>query len=126
MGSATSSPMGAIAVVDDDEAVCDSTRFLLETYDFDVHTYQSGAEFLSDNPVIACLIVDYHMPGLTGLDVVSELRKRGRAVPTIIMITATTDPIVERRAAELGIKQVLKKPLSNQVLLSMLRGQLEQ
>ena len=126
MGSAMTSPVGAIAVVDDDAAVCDSTRFLLETYDFDVRTYQSGAEFLCDNPPIACLIVDYHMPGLTGLDVVSELRKRGRAVPTIIMITATTDPIVERRAAELGIKQVLKKPLSNQVLLSMLRSQLEQ
>ena len=42
------------------------------------------------------------------------------------MITATTDPIVERRAAELGIRQVLKKPLSNQVLLSTIRGQLEQ
>jgi two-component system, LuxR family, response regulator FixJ len=121
MGSAMTSPAGAIAVVDDDAAVCDSTRFLLETYDFDVHTYQSGADFLRDNPAIACLIVDYHMPGLTGLDVVSELRKRGRAVPTIIMITATTDPIVERRAAELGIRQVLKKPLSNQVLLSTLR-----
>jgi len=126
MGSATTPPAGTIAVVDDDAAVCDSTRFLLETYDFDVHTYQSGAEFLCDNPAIACLIVDYHMPGLTGLDVVSELRKRGRAVPTIIMITATTDPIVERRAAELGIRQVLKKPLSNQVLLSTIRGQLEQ
>jgi len=126
MASALTSPLGAIAVVDDDAAVCDSTRFLLETYDFDVHSYQSGAEFLRDNPAIACLIVDYHMPGLTGLDVVSELRKRGRAVPTIIMITATTDPIVERRAAELGIRQVLKKPLSNQVLLSTIRGQLEQ
>ena len=126
MGSATTPPAGTIAVVDDDAAVCDSTRFLLETYDFDVHTYQSGPEFLCDNPAIACLIVDYHMPGLTGLDVVSELRKRGRAVPTIIMITATTDPIVERRAAELGIRQVLKKPLSNQVLLSTIRGQLEQ
>ena len=116
----------AIAIVDDDAAVCDSTRFLLETYDFDVHTYQSGADFLRDNPAIACLIVDYHMPELNGLDVVSELRKRGRAVPTIIMITATTDPTVERRAAQLGILQVLKKPLSNQVLLNTLRGQLEQ
>jgi CheY-like chemotaxis protein len=66
------------------------------------------------------------MPGLTGLDVVSELRKRGRTIPTIIMITATTDPIIERRAAELGIREVLKKPLSNQVLLSTIRHQLGQ
>ena len=67
-----------IAVIDDDAAVCDLTRFLLETYDFDVHTYQSGVDFLRDNPAIACLIVDYHMPGLNGLEVVAELRKRGR------------------------------------------------
>jgi two-component system, LuxR family, response regulator FixJ len=114
----------AVAVVDDDAAVCDSTRFLLETYDLEVQTYQSGAEFLRDAPAIACLIVDYHMPGLNGLELVSELRKRGSQLPTIIMITATTDPTVERRAAELGIKQVLKKPLSNQVLLGAIRGEL--
>jgi two-component system, LuxR family, response regulator FixJ len=114
---------GAIAVIDDDPAVCKSTRFVLETYDFDVHTYQSGADFLRDNPVIACLIVDYHMPGLNGLEVVSELRQRGRPVPTIIMISATTNPAVERHAAELGIMQVLKKPLSNQVLLKAVRDE---
>jgi len=113
----------SVAVVDDDEAVCDSTRLLLETYDLDVQTYQSGAEFLREAPVIACLIVDYHMPGLNGLEVVSELRRRGSHVPTIIMITATADPMVERRATELGIKQVLKKPLSNRVLLGAIRGE---
>ena len=64
------------------------------------------------------------MPGLNGLEVVAKLRKRGREVPAIIMITAATDPSVERSAAELGIGQVLKKPLANQVLLSTLRDQL--
>jgi two-component system, LuxR family, response regulator FixJ len=115
-----------IAIVDDDVAVCDSMRFLLETYNFDVHTYQSGADFLHDNSVIDCLIVDYHMPGLNGLELVTELRKRGHAVPVIIMITAATDPSVERSAAELGIRHILKKPLANQVLLSTLRDQLGQ
>ena len=113
----------AVAIVDDDAAVCDSTRFLLEAYDFGVRTYQSGADFLDDDPDIACLIVDYQMPGLNGLDFVSELRKRGSMVPAI-MITATADPTVERRAASLGIKRVLKKPLSNQVLLVAIREEL--
>ena len=115
-----------IAIVDDDAAVCDSTRFLLETYDFDVHTYQSSTDFLRDNSVIGCLIVDYHMPELNGLELVTELRKRGRAIPMIIMITAAIDPSVERSAAELGIRHILKKPLANQVLLSTLRDQLGQ
>ena len=114
----------AIAVIDDDAAVCDSTRFLLETYDFNVHTYQSGADFLRDDPVIACLIVDYHMPEMDGLEVVAELRRRGRQIPAMIMITAAAGPEIEQRAAELGIRHVLKKPLSHQILLSTLRDQL--
>jgi CheY-like chemotaxis protein len=80
---------------------------------------------MRDNPVIACLIVDYHMPEMDGLKVVAELRERGRDVPAIIMITAATDPSVERSAAELGVRHVLKKPLANQVLLSTLRDQLK-
>jgi FixJ family two-component response regulator len=112
-----------VAVIDDDAAVCESTRFLLETYDFEVRTYLSGTDFLRDNPDIACLIVDYQLPGLNGLELVSELRTRGSPVPAI-MITATSDPAVERRAAELGIREVLQKPLSNQMLLRAVREEL--
>ena len=119
-----SSPNGTVAVVDDDAAVCDSTRVMLEAYGYEVRTYLSGAEFLRDAPNVGCLVVDYRMPGLSGLDFVSELRKRGTSVPTI-MITATSDPSVERRAAELGISQVLHKPLSNRVLMNAISQELE-
>jgi two-component system response regulator FixJ len=124
VGQAMNPDGQVIAIVDDDAAVCDSMRLLLEVYDFGVLTYQSGADFLTDDPDVACLIVDYLMPGLNGLEFVSELRKRGSQVPTII-ITATTDPNVEHRAAALGIKRVLKKPLSNRVLLDAIREELE-
>jgi two-component system response regulator FixJ len=105
-----------IAVVDDDAAVCDSTRVLLEAYNFDVLTYFNGADFLRDNPDVVCVIVDYRMPGLDGLDFVSQLREGGSTVPAI-MITATRFPALERRPAELGIQQVLQKPISGQALL---------
>lgn len=114
----------SVAVVDDDEAVCASTCFLLEIYGFAVRTYLNGAAFLKDNPNIECIVVDYHMPGLNGLELASELRARGSHVP-VIMITATADATVERRAAELGIKRILRKPLSNQVLLNAVREELE-
>ena len=122
-GETTSGRGPVVAVIDDDAAVCESTRFLLETYDFEVRTYLSGPDFLRDFPDIACLIVDYQLPGLNGLEVILELRARGSEV-SAIMITATTDSAVERRAAELGIKQVLQKPLSNQILLRAVREEL--
>jgi two-component system, LuxR family, response regulator FixJ len=113
-----------IAVVDDDAAVCDSTRFLLEAHNLDVQTYLGGVDFLRENPDVACVIVDYQMPSLNGLDFMSELRQRGSTLPAI-MITATSDPIVDRRAAQLGITQVLRKPLSGQVLLGAIRKELD-
>jgi two-component system, LuxR family, response regulator FixJ len=113
-----------IAVVDDDAAVCESTRFLLEANSLDVQTYLSGADFLRENPDVSCVIVDYQMPGLNGLDLMSELRQRGSTLPAI-MITATSDPTVDRRAAQFGITQVLRKPLSGQALLGAIRKELD-
>jgi two-component system, LuxR family, response regulator FixJ len=101
-----------------------STRVLLEAYSFEVLTYLTGADFLRDNPDVVCVIVDYRMPGLDRLDFVAELRQRGSTVPAI-MITATSFPELERRAAELGIQQVLQKPISGQVLLCAIREELE-
>jgi two-component system, LuxR family, response regulator FixJ len=60
------------------------------------------------------------MPGLDGLELISELRKRGSQVP-IIMITTTTNSAVQRRAVELGIKRFLEKPVSHEALLSAIR-----
>lgn len=114
----------SIALVDDDEAVLDAVQGLLEVFDVEVRTYQSGAAFLQENPKVACLILDYNMPNLNGFDVLSELRHRGVALPTI-MITAIGDRTVERRAAEMGVRGVLAKPLKTPVLLKALREAME-
>jgi FixJ family two-component response regulator len=114
----------SIALVDDDEAVLDAIQGLLEVFDVEVRTYQSGADFLQDNRKIACLIIDYNMPDLSGFDVISELRKRGIELPTI-MITTIGDLAVERRAAEMGVKRVLAKPVKTPVLLTALREAME-
>jgi CheY-like chemotaxis protein len=113
----------AVGVVDDDAAVCDSTRVLLEALDYEVHTYANAAEFFAANPNVACVIADYHMPGLNGLELTAELRKRGSQVPVII-ITAMSDPRIESRAVELGIKSVLKKPLGG-ALMAALESELD-
>jgi two-component system, LuxR family, response regulator FixJ len=114
-----------IAVVDDDPAVSDSIRALLEAHGAFVHTYQSGSAFLRASPKVDCLVLDYHMPGLNGLDVISELQKNGRTAPTVL-ITAIDDPSVEQRALRLGIKELVKKSSGPQALLQTIRAKLEE
>ena len=108
----------AVAVVDDDAAVCDSTQVLLEVLGYKVHTYSNAAEFLAAGPTVACVVADYNMPGLNGLELTAELRKRGNAVP-VIMITAMSDPRIEAQATQLGIKAVLKKPLGTALIAAL-------
>jgi two-component system, LuxR family, response regulator FixJ len=112
----------AVAVVDDDPAVCDSIQILLDVHGFVAHTYLSGATFLQEQRQISCLIVDYQMPGLNGLELVAEWRTRSSAVP-VIMMTATTDARIGARAAQLGITRVLTKPLGS-ALISALQEEL--
>jgi two-component system, LuxR family, response regulator FixJ len=103
-----------IALIDDDAAIVDSTRILLETKGAHVLTYQSGIDFLRDSPGSDCLVVDYFMPEMNGLAVVSELRRRGDFGPAIMM-TALNEPTLEHRAAELGIsRQVARRDRATQ------------
>lgn len=78
-GNGTSLEGRVVAIIDDDAAVRDSTRLLLEIHDVRVETYQSGGEFLAKKPEVACLIVDYQMPDLDGLELIAEARTQGCA-----------------------------------------------
>jgi FixJ family two-component response regulator len=107
-----------IAVVDDDDAVRDSLRFLLEIVGYPVATYRSAAQFQDEATVdhVACLIVDQHMPEQTGLQLVSQLRGRGVRLP-VVLITGSASPDLIRRAGELSVVKVLEKPLDEALLL---------
>jgi two-component system response regulator FixJ len=102
---------GPVCVVDDDFWVCDSLSVLLETYGFAVLTYTSGAEFLKDDRCrnAKCLVIDQHMPGLDGLEVVGELHRNGVSLPAIL-ITGRLDAAITQRAGELGMLAILEKP----------------
>ena len=102
---------GPVCIVDDDIGVCDSLSVLLETHGFAVLTYASGAEFLKDDRhrTAKCLVIDQHMPGLDGLDVVSKLRRDGVNLPAIL-ITGRLDAGIAQHAGELGVRAVMEKP----------------
>ena len=106
-------PNEPICIVDDDAAVCDSLSVLLEAHGFEVLTYPSGAEFLADKWChhLGCLIIDYHMPGMNGLDLISALQREGIFVP-VALITGRADAGIVERAGKLGVIAVLEKPFA--------------
>jgi len=108
-----------IAIVDDDESVRLSIKFLLETADYVVRSYEQPARFLdAEWRDLDCLVVDQHMPVHTGLEVLARLRGRGTLLP-VVLITGSVSVELERRAAEFGAI-VLVKPLVDADLLGVL------
>ncbi|HET7883779.1 MAG TPA: response regulator [Acetobacteraceae bacterium] len=110
-----------VAVVDDDDAVRDSLRFLLEIAGFSVASYGSAAEFLRDASIdeLNCLVVDQHMPDQTGLQLVSRLRDQGVDLP-VALITGSPSADLLRLARDLRVTTVMEKPLDDDLLLDFI------
>jgi len=109
-----------VAIVDDDPDVLDSFRFLLEVIGYTVETFASAAEFLLANVHrFVCMILDHHMPHMTGLELVERLRADGSGIP-IMLITGSLSPSIVARAAELGIERVLEKPPGEEDLIDFI------
>jgi FixJ family two-component response regulator len=108
-----------VAVVDDEEDVLHSLQRLLRAAGFEVLAYASGTEFLrhvsGSSP--DCVVLDLHMPRLTGLDVQAALRERSLSVPVVIL---TGDETPETRAAAFaaGADDYLTKPVDDDILIS--------
>jgi FixJ family two-component response regulator len=111
-----------IAVVDDEQAIRKALQRLLSASDFDAETFASSKEFLDSLATKRpdCAVVDLHMPGLTGLDMLRELALGGVQLPTIII---TAHDAAESRAQCLaaGAAAYLRKPLDERVLLDAIR-----
>lgn len=113
-----------VLVVEDDAAVRNALQFALELEGFRVVLYDSGASLLADAlPTHGCLVIDYHMPGMNGLDLIERLRARQVALPAIV-ISGRVDATLRRRATQLGVVRVLEKPLSDAALVDSIRGSL--
>lgn len=99
-----------IDIVEDDDAVRESTRELLEVYGYDVREFPTAEAFLGHSgDEAACLLVDHHMPGMTGLDLLEHLHAQGKKTPAVLM-TARSEPAMEPRLAHIGVK-LLQKPI---------------
>jgi two-component system response regulator FixJ len=106
-----------IIVVEQDASVRHSLRFALAVEGFKVRTYACGDEMLgiAELPDRGCLVVDYDLPDMTGLDLLAQLRAR-RVVLPAILITTNPSVIVQRRAEEAGVPMI-EKPLLGDSLI---------
>jgi two-component system, LuxR family, response regulator FixJ len=107
-----------VFLVDDDAAVRDSLKLLLETHGLAVKDFESGNALLQDGMPRAgdCLVCDIHMPVMSGIDLIETLASRGVSRPTIL-ITGRADAALRRRAQAAGAFLVLEKPFDGSLLL---------
>lgn len=107
-----------VAVVDDDASVRRGLARLLRSADLQVHTYASAAEFLDTGLPIApaCVILDIHLGGMSGLELLARLHASGSDLP-VIVITAHDDAQAREATARAGCTAYLRKPLDAKVLL---------
>ena len=119
MSPAASAPL--VCVVDDDEALRDSLRWLLESAGYRVTTYSTAERFLAAYRagVASCLVLDVRMPGLTGLELQQELSRRGEPLP-IIFITGHGDVPMAVNAVKNGAFHFLEKPFNDAQLLELI------
>ena len=108
-----------LAVVDDDADVRVALTRLVSSAGFAVETFASGAEFLSSirDHEPDCVVLDLHMPEMSGFDVQSALAGGHSAIP-VVVITGHDTPESRARAIRLGAKDYLCKPVNDEALLA--------
>jgi two-component system response regulator FixJ len=110
-----------VCVVDNDAAIRDSLCFLIESEQIPVASFASAREFLDtwDIKRTGCLVVDIRMPGMSGLELQTELTKRNTQVPMII-ITGFGDVQLAVQAMKRGAFDFFEKPIHHELLLERL------
>lgn len=116
-----------VFIVDDDEAVRDSLRWLLEANGYRVRAYESAERFLAeyDPEVIGVLIADVRMPGMTGLELQEQLLAKKSTLP-IVFVTGHGDVPMAVSTMKKGAVDFLEKPFNEADLREIVARMLEQ
>ena len=110
-----------MAIVDDDAGVRVGLRRLCEVFDLGVSVYASGHEFLASldhgRPHADCLLIDAHMPTMTGVELQHDLLSRGVQIPTIVF-TGDDPDAVSAHHTGLSVVACLRKPVESDDLIA--------
>lgn len=113
-----------VHVVDDDEGLLKSTRFLLESVGMKVETYSSAKQFLEEfDDDSGCIVLDVRMPGMSGLELMEVMRERRIHLPVII-VTGHGDTPMAVRAMKAGARDFIQKPPNDQELIDTIKDAL--
>jgi two-component system, LuxR family, response regulator FixJ len=114
-----------VYIVDDDAAVRDSLRMLLESAGYAVRGFDAARSFLSDADMDrGCLVVDIRMPGMSGLELQEELVRRNVSLP-VIVITGHGDVPLAVRAMTAGAVDFIEKPFDDRRMLDSIARALQ-
>ncbi len=115
-----------VFVVDDDEAMRDSMRYLFESVNLPCKSFSSAHDFLEfcDASLLGCIVLDIRMPGMSGLELLENLKAQGIQQP-VIVITGHGDVPLAVRAMKQGAFDFLQKTFSPQHLLDRVYAALE-
>ncbi len=113
------SPTEVIVVVDDDPSLCQAVQRLLNASGIATQGFGSAEELLAALPVAGavCVVSDYKLPALSGLQLLDELRSRGVALPPVVM-TAHDSPELRGEAMRRGVCAYLPKPFRREELMA--------
>jgi two-component system response regulator FixJ len=111
-----------VYVIDDDESARHSLEFLLDVAGIRVRSFPSADAFLKAYPPLAgaCVVTDVRMPGMSGVELVEELKRRGAEVP-VIVITGHADVPLAIQAMKAGVSDFIEKPFDDEAILSAIR-----
>ena len=111
-----------IAIVDDHESVRSALGSLLRSYGYLTTCFDSAESLLAGVSLDAyqCIVSDLQMPGMSGIDLLEQLRRQGSETP-LIMITAFPEPAVRLRVLQSGASCFLSKPFQSNDLVRCIR-----
>jgi FixJ family two-component response regulator len=112
-----------VSVIDDDQSVRESLPDLLKEFGYEAAVFSSAEEFLDSGQIgrSKCLILDVAMPGMSGPDLLAELKRRRHEIPTIF-ITGQRDATIRPRVMAEGAVECLFKPFSDVALDEALKS----
>jgi FixJ family two-component response regulator len=113
-----SKPVPLIAVVDDEESVCRALDRLIRSAGMNVMTFTGAFDFLQFLKTRRpdCLILDLHMPGMSGFELQSRVARGENSVP-IVVVTGHDVPQSRQRVLDAGAVAYLRKPVDDEALL---------